>query len=432
MKQLFLLVVTISLLSKSYLFAENYGWINIGSRLPDSKSTATISAIHMVGDSIWICSGFGTYLNNTPGEIYFSSDRGKTFSIQTTKYGTHAIKMLDSRRGYCGGVEGQIYRTSDGGQNWERWPVAFGATLMSIDFPANSDTGFCTGFGGKVKMITPNGLISVNMNNYVSNIYSVSCIDKNHAFVAGAEIIGPVTNGIFMIDQSYPGTDGIYAIDMVDTLYGWCVGSPTAAGAWDSSGCMIIRTTDGHEWKEQINPVKGKSGTLMAVKALNKMEAWACGTSGVILHTTNGGESWQREAEGLTKEMLYGIHVVNHEEVYITGNNKTLLRYGPLSTVENSQDNYNLSISPNPATDFIEISYSPLEKGVRGLSEQIRIYNVFGQEFNPTPALPKGRGFASPPLGEDLGGVLTLDVSSLPSGVYFVKVGEKKQKFIKN
>jgi len=398
-------------------YAENYGWVNIGNKLPDTKSTVTISAIDMVGDSIWICSGYGTYLNNTPGEIYFSSDRGKTFSIQTTKYGTHAIKMLDSKKGYCGGVEGQIYRTSNGGELWERWPVGFGSTLMSIDFPPNSETGFCTGFTGKVKMITPTGLVSVNMNDYVSNIYSVSCIDKDHAFIAGEEIIGPITKGILQIDQSYPGTNGIYAIDMVDTLYGWCVGSPSAAGAWDSAGCMIIRTINGDEWIEQVNPVKGKYGTLMAVKAINKLEAWTVGTSGVILHTTNGGENWIREAEGLTNDMLYGIHVVNNNEVYVTGNNKTLLKYGLISDVDESIVATEFKISPNPASDYINISSPSIKKGLGRVSEEIRIYNTFGECIKTV-------------VNSDLRSLLRLDISHLPVGIYFIQIGNYTDKFI--
>ena len=61
----------------------------------------------------------------------------------------------------------------------------------------------------------------------------------------------------------------------------------------------------------------------------------------------------------------------------------------------------------------------------------VRIYNVFGQEVNLTPSLPKGREFGSPPLGEDLGGVLKVDISKLSPGVYFVRVGGRVGKFVK-
>ncbi len=416
MKKLLLLFIIASV----HCYSQQYGWTQLGSRLPDTPSTATISDVAVVGDSIWVTSGYGTYQNQVPGEIYFSTDKGNTFSIQTTKYGTHAICMLDSKRGWCGGVEGQIYKTTDGGVIWER-KFSLSRTLMDIDFPPGSDTGMCTGFTGGVKMITPTGLVSVNMGGYVSNIYSVSCIDNEHAFVAGEEIIGPVYGGVLQVDQSYPGTNGIYAIDMLDTLRGWCVGSPTAAGSWDSSGCMIVRTVDGHNWVEQVNPVKGKTGTLMAVKALNENEVWAVGTSGVVLHTTDGGTNWVREAEGLSNEMLYGIFVVNSHDVWVTGNKKTLLHYGPLNDVkEDGMIRSNLTVSPNPATEYIEIA-KPSECLEPSEGCNVRIYNALGECVMDIVMNDETQGLAS---------LQRVDISRLPVGAYYLRMSNMTCKFI--
>jgi len=414
MKRLMIILSLLLIASKSY--SQEYGWKNIGHLLPDTVGTATISDIAVIGDSIWITSGYANYFNGATGEIYFSSDSGKTFSIQNTKYGTHAIHMIDAQNGWCGGAEGQIYNTTDGGTTWERKTFGFGSTVMDIDFPENCHTGLVTGFGGNVKMITPEspttGLVSVYMYGYVSNIYSVSCIDSVHAFVAGEEIIGPVTRGVFMVDQTYPGTNGIYAIDMVDTLYGWCVGSPTAAGAWDSSGCMIIRTVDGHVWEEQVNPVKCKNGTLMAIKALNKLEAWTVGTSGVILHTSDGGITWKREAEGLTNEMLYGIWVVNNKEVYVTGNNRTLLKYGLLSASnngENTETQRKMEIYPIPAKEFIHLRPNS--------NEDIQFINIFDLQGK---LLFTHYNTIKPEI----------NVSILPKGIYILEVKTDKNKYV--
>ena len=84
------------------------------------------------------------------------------------------------------------------------------------------------------------------------------------------------------------------------------------------------------------------------------------------------------------------------------------------SSVRESQIETGINISPNPATDFIEISKPP-----EGSSNTVRIFNVFGEIVkNPTQTLPEG---------EDL----RIDVSGLPSGMYFVRVGEKVGKFVK-
>jgi hypothetical protein len=74
-------------------------------------------------------------------------------------------------------------------------------------------------------------------------------------------------------------------------------------------------------------------------------------------------------------------------------------------------------ISPNPATDFIEINCrgevtSPLQSDVR-------IYDVYGQRVNLTPTLSI--------LGEGV----RIDVSGLSPGMYFVRIGDKVGKFVK-
>lgn len=77
-------------------------------------------------------------------------------------------------------------------------------------------------------------------------------------------------------------------------------------------------------------------------------------------------------------------------------------------------------ISPNPATDFIEISVGVGH--AEPLQSEVRIYDVFGQSVstpNPTPALPASRE-----------GV-RIDVSGLVPGMYFVRIGDKVGKFVK-
>ncbi len=93
-----------------------------------------------------------------------------------------------------------------------------------------------------------------------------------------------------------------------------------------------------------------------------------------------------------------------------------LFKIDEIFSVEDGKyrDKTYISISPNPATDFIEISV-----GAQGTVPNIRIFNVFGEIVkNPTPILPEGE-------------VIRIDVSGLPSGVYFVRVGEKVGKFLK-
>jgi len=94
---------------------------------------------------------------------------------------------------------------------------------------------------------------------------------------------------------------------------------------------------------------------------------------------------------------------------------------GPNEVVESDKIK-EFSISPNPATDFLEISYSDANHTLKGVvNTDIAIFNVLGEKIPPrliSSATPQEWNFR-------------LDVSSLPSGVYFVRVVDKVGKFVK-
>jgi hypothetical protein len=75
------------------------------------------------------------------------------------------------------------------------------------------------------------------------------------------------------------------------------------------------------------------------------------------------------------------------------------------------------SISPNPASDYINIDLSFL----RLQESAIQIFDIYGNEMHPIL-----------PSGTTLEGNFKIDVSNLPPGVYFVRIGNKPPlKFIK-
>jgi hypothetical protein len=105
-----------------------------------------------------------------------------------------------------------------------------------------------------------------------------------------------------------------------------------------------------------------------------------------------------------------------------------LLRPKTVGVTENEQNR--LLISPNPASDYIEINVGAGSKPALE-NPGIEIFNIFGEK-NPTLSLPIGEGTGKVlPTGEDLGGVFKIDVSNLAPGVYFIKIGDKFEKFVK-
>jgi WD40 repeat protein len=83
----------------------------------------------------------------------------------------------------------------------------------------------------------------------------------------------------------------------------------------------------------------------------------------------------------------------------------------------------NFSISPNPARDYIEINVGAGSKPA--LMIEFEIFNIFGEKIT-TPSNLSG---LTPLLAQE--GIIKLDISNLILGVYFVRVGDKFEKFVK-
>jgi glutathione peroxidase len=91
------------------------------------------------------------------------------------------------------------------------------------------------------------------------------------------------------------------------------------------------------------------------------------------------------------------------------------------SSVDDNISNNLFTISPNPSSDFIEISLS--NKGLQPFAEDVKvqIFNTLGIEVSSAGG---GRS-------EVDGGGFRIDISNLNAGVYFIKVGDRVEKFVK-
>jgi hypothetical protein len=114
---------------------------------------------------------------------------------------------------------------------------------------------------------------------------------------------------------------------------------------------------------------------------------------------------------------------LNKDPYNTPGFGKIDYQYRMINGVDDEKtENTLISVSPNPATDFIEIDltrWAPLDKW--SPSVEIKIFNVFGQTVS-TPVCSE----ATPASGGQ-----RIDVSGLVSGMYFVRIGDKVMKFVK-
>jgi photosystem II stability/assembly factor-like uncharacterized protein len=365
MKKILLLLILNSTFLIVNCYSQQYGWVDISNNLPSSNGTASLSDMHWLNENEgWICS-------SALGEIYHTTDGGQSFTTQTTQYSTYSIYMLSSTEGYAGGLNGRVYRTTNGGTNWNVLG-SIGGTLLSISFPPSSTTGYCSGYSGRIYRITSTGVSSMT-SGVAANLASIS-FPGSQGWVCGEDVIEHFDGTNWVLDQSAP--DATYnAICMINNTTGWAVGD----------NGVIIKTTDGVSWSNQSNPDTSKR-TLLDVFFLNASEGWAVGNGGVILHTTNGGTLWTIEGAGITTNMLRAVQFTSSTNGYVLGNNKTLFKYTLLTDLDEQsgqpkdfklEQNY-----PNPFNPSTNIQYA-IPQDARGETQEVslKVFDVLGNEI---------------------------------------------------
>ncbi len=158
-----------------------------------------------------------------------------------------------------------------------------------------------------------------------------------------------------------------------------------------------------------------------------------------IYYSTNNGNNWTGpmiiDNERFTHPQCIGSEYifmavdakVTYEPEYIIEPavlyRRKISELVTLASIPNEEPERTLSIHPNPATDYIYINFNDLERddspSNNSGSGSVKIYNTLGQCVSHlTPTLSKGEG-------------VRIDVLQLPTGVYFVRYGNRVEKFVK-
>jgi hypothetical protein len=123
-----------------------------------------------------------------------------------------------------------------------------------------------------------------------------------------------------------------------------------------------------------------------------------------------------------TNRNFNNIYIFNYENYF-----------SQIASVNETNEN-SISIYPNPAEDYIEITLGRhnVNKALQPLVQdgEFEIYDVLGNVVVDYVASKS----TSVPLNRDTsagGGQVRIDISHLPSGLYFVKIGNRVEKFVK-
>jgi hypothetical protein len=149
-----------------------------------------------------------------------------------------------------------------------------------------------------------------------------------------------------------------------------------------------------------------------------------------------------------TESYLNSSIFLNNENSILLGSLNKLIKFDiadmdsvnitSIISKETDESNGNILIHPNPASDYIKISFgnNSVNKGLQPLVQEddIEIYVVLGEvvwKSNPSLRLLSGAEVRNDGYFDYAQCPLRIDISHLTKGVYFVRIGARVEKFVK-
>jgi photosystem II stability/assembly factor-like uncharacterized protein len=400
------------------------------------------------------------------GTIFRTHDGGKNWvSIQRgTRYHIKGIDFIDENKGFACGDNWVLLKTTNGGLVWEKIDVgSYSLFLWDLHF-LNSSYGWIYGDHGIILKTTNGGnnwtQYKISTNSRIENISIISedigwavCYNMFYKTTDGGlswsnstEENFYETHDIFFSDKdngwrSFIIYDGIikdtircyrsiiqkttdcginWTNNIVDSLqitrYSGTISNyrkiffiNSDIGWIQLQNNFIMRTVDGGKNWKTVNV--SNSFSIYNFKFYNELIGWAIGDNGKIFYTSDGGNSWIEQLS-FRSRVLSGLCILNESNVYVSGDFGTILKYCDSEIKSNVKEIFidqreKFPIFPNPATDFINFQDMNNENATYSIYSCLGILVYQGQINNK------------------------IDISFLPTGIYFVKIRDSIHKLIK-
>jgi photosystem II stability/assembly factor-like uncharacterized protein len=342
------------------------------------------SRIGFQGQGIWsmVIKADSLFALHYYDGLYYSTDLGDTWKVKDTNSfpkdaGLRSL-VINGNNWAIATVTSGVIISTDSGNSWQikNESLAEGA-IYSISLSGNN---IFAGSGGGKGIYLSTNLGDSWVEKGLSGLYVYSIEISGNYIFAG-------TNNGFYSSSDFGET---WVLKFKDNI---------------STSTLVFELYDG-------NLIIGVSGN----NAENK-----------VFVSTDMGESWFENDTTIAgsdtpfRNPGYSVQdfAVSGEYIYAVVSPGSLIFKAKLSNliptdVRDEESEIGTILFPNPATDFITIQFKPSE------GSDIRIFDMLGERtFNPTPALAASRE-----------GV-RIDVSFLAPGMYFIKIGNKVEKFVK-
>jgi photosystem II stability/assembly factor-like uncharacterized protein len=420
----------------SIAFAQT-GWVEQTNPLGFGEE-AMVGKVHFVSSvEGWISANGGRFLHTTDGgnnwEIIdpFPTDTVWNFSDPAVdmcwvneNYGWR-LNILGTDFNDARGA--LLYKTTNGGINWTKKYVSTKTSVVAaqIDF-VDQNYGWITlydlSLGERILLKSTDGGNTWNeVNVYSPDGAWVDFIDHNNGWLLTTsphppyEIQRTTDGGTNWATQyTFNGTSqdssGFDCVFFTDVNSGWVVGD---------NGKILHTTNGGASWNFVSNSNVNTNEECKTVFFLDANTGWVSSKfsdneqTPYLAFTSDGGSTWTSletpfgDPQGYNA--IFSIHFINPQNGWVTADYGRIAKYTGATSVDdeiNSMLDYSLGQNyPNPFNPTTTIKYNIPESGFT----TIRVYNLLGSEVATLVNEVKPQGTYE----------VSFSSAELPSGVYF-------------
>jgi len=367
------------------------GWINQSS--PSSISLTAVYAIDSL--NVWAVGQEGLIIHTKDGGVTWDS------VPSGTERNLYTVEFINADTGFVGGREDEsspplennlIQRTTDGGLNWEFQHLPSGGQMMimDVDFiegpPGEPMRGFSTGGLSHTWRTDDYGETWEHARGDCGegNFNSCFFVDSITGW-----FVGTPSNVIpYTIMHTADGTESFAEqTSPVDIkLNGVCFGTDLKGIAVGNAGTVIYTSDGGANW-EQSSDDDINYTTWFSVFLTETGKAWAVGSDGMIAYSVNWGHTWEAQVSGVS-DPLWEVHFINENEGWIVGGlssgvilhtkNGGITTTGVNDFSDKHSKTYKLEQNyPNPFNSSTQISYNLNNSSKITLS----IYDLSGRKI---------------------------------------------------
>lgn len=256
------------------------------------NSSPDLYDVYFINSSIgWVCGGNGHIFKTTNGGIDWNEQSSYEHRLLRT------IFFIDSNNGWAAGTNisfnDVLLRTTDGGTNWTDYDMGTTDDFLSVYF-INSNIGWLASNLRLYKTTNGGNDWTANPAN-ITQTYSIFFANENIGWAAGQKLYKTTDAGLNWNEITRPVPAGwqynlIFEIYFYDELKGW-------AGTQDG---IYYSSDGGASWVKQ-----GENAYTYSISFSDQSNGWAIGplewndgfSSSTILKTTNGGGAGGGEPE---------------------------------------------------------------------------------------------------------------------------------------